>query len=41
VALSDGKSLEEAALFASKASSLSVTKAGAQASMPYRKEIVL
>jgi sugar/nucleoside kinase (ribokinase family) len=41
VALSEGKSLEEAALFASKASSLSVTKAGAQASMPYRKEIVL
>ncbi len=41
VALSEGKPLEEAALFASKASSLSVTKAGAQASMPYRKEIVL
>ena len=40
VALSEGKSLEEATLFASKASALSVTKAGAQASMPYRNEII-
>ncbi|WP_026464584.1 ribokinase [Adhaeribacter aquaticus] len=39
VALSEGASLEEAALFASKAAAISVTRLGAQASAPYRKEI--
>ena len=40
VALSEGKDLKEAAEFASKASALSVRKAGAQNSMPYRNEII-
>lgn len=39
VALSEGKSLEEAAEFATKASSITVQRMGAQASVPYRKEI--
>lgn len=39
VALSEGKSLLEAVKFATKASSISVTRMGAQASIPYRKEI--
>lgn len=39
VALSEGKSLKEAILFASKASSISVTRMGAQVSIPLRKEI--
>lgn len=39
VALSEGKDLEEAAEFATKASALSVQKAGAQVAMPYREEL--
>ena len=39
VALSEGKALREAIVFASAASSISVTRSGAQASAPYRKEI--
>ncbi len=38
-ALSEGKSLKDAASFAVKAASLSVTKMGAQASVPYRKDL--
>ncbi len=40
VALSEGKELEEAVIFANKASALSVTRMGAQASAPYRNEIL-
>lgn len=40
VALSEGKNLEEAAAFATKASALTVQKMGAQDSIPYRKEII-
>jgi ribokinase len=39
VALSEGKSLEEAVKFANKAAAISVTRMGAQASAPFRKEI--
>jgi ribokinase len=39
VALSEGRTLQVAAVFASKASALSVTRPGAQHSMPYRNEI--
>lgn len=39
VAISEGKELEEAVDFANKAASISVTRMGAQASAPYRKEI--
>lgn len=39
VAILEGKSLEEAVAFACKAASISVTRMGAQASMPFRKEI--
>jgi ribokinase len=39
VALSEGKSLDEAVEFATKASAISVTRLGAQPSVPYRKEI--
>lgn len=39
VAISEGKSLEEGIRFASKCSSITVTKMGAQASIPYRKDI--
>ena len=39
VALSEGKSLPEAAAFATKASALAVQKMGAQDSIPYRKDI--
>ena len=39
VALSEGKSLTEAAAFATKASALAVQKMGAQDSIPYRKDI--
>jgi ribokinase len=38
-AISEGKSIEEAILFAVAASALSVTKAGAQTSLPYRREV--
>jgi ribokinase len=40
VALSEGKDLEEAVIFANKASAISVTRMGAQASAPYRNEIL-
>jgi ribokinase len=39
VAISEGKELEEAIGFANKAASISVSRLGAQASAPYRKEI--
>ncbi len=39
VAISEGKELEEAVVFANKAAAISVTRMGAQASAPYRKEI--
>ncbi len=39
VALSEGRSLVEAAHFATKASAISVTRMGAQSSIPYRIEI--
>jgi ribokinase len=39
VALAEGKDLKEAAAFANKAASISVTRLGAQASAPYRNEI--
>jgi ribokinase len=39
VALAEGRTIREAATFACKASSISVTRKGAQASAPYRKDI--
>jgi len=39
VAISEGRELEEAVIFANKAASISVTRMGAQASAPYRNEI--
>ena len=39
VALSEGRSLTEAVRFACKASAISVTRVGAQASAPYRNEV--
>jgi ribokinase len=39
VAVSEGKDIEEAVDFANKAASVSVTRMGAQASAPFRKEI--
>ena len=39
VAIAEGNNLEEAVLFANKAAAISVTRLGAQASAPYRKEI--
>jgi ribokinase len=39
VAISEGKSLEEAVIFANKAASISVTRMGAQASAPHRNEV--
>jgi ribokinase len=39
VAISEGNSIEDAVHFANKAASISVTRMGAQASAPYRKEI--
>lgn len=41
VALSEGKSLVNAVRFACQAASITVTRMGAQSSMPYRKELVL
>jgi ribokinase len=41
VAISEGKPLSEATAFACKAASIAVTKLGAQASIPYRNEVVL
>jgi ribokinase len=40
VALSEGKELKDAVNFANKAASISVTRLGAQASAPYRHEII-
>lgn len=40
VAISEGKALEEAVSFANKAAAISVTRIGAQCSVPYRKEII-
>ncbi|MDE6507233.1 MAG: ribokinase [Alistipes sp.] len=39
VALSEGASLSDAVRFASRASAIAVTRLGAQASIPYRKEL--
>ena len=39
VALAEGMKIDEAADFACKAASMSVTRMGAQSSMPYRKEL--
>jgi ribokinase len=39
VAISEGKSIEEAIPFAITSSALSVTKSGAQTSLPYRREV--
>ena len=39
VAVSEGKDLREAVIFANKAAAISVTRMGAQASAPYRQEI--
>jgi ribokinase len=39
VALSEGKEFEEAIVFANKAAGISVTRMGAQASAPFRREI--
>lgn len=40
VALSEGRGIKDACTFAAKASAISVTRMGAQPSIPYRKEIV-
>jgi len=40
VAISEGKDIEDAVTFANKAAAISVTRMGAQASAPYRKEII-
>ena len=40
VALSEGKNLQESVTFANKAAAISVTRVGAQTSVPYRSEIV-
>ncbi len=39
VAISEGRTIEEAAKFANKAASITVTREGAQSAIPYRKEI--
>ncbi len=39
VALAEGKTLEDAVIFANKAAALSVTKLGAQSSIPFRSQI--
>jgi len=39
VALSEGKTIENAVVFACKAAAISVTRLGAQASAPHRKEV--
>jgi ribokinase len=39
VAISEGKSLKDAVVFANRAAAISVTRMGAQASAPYRNEI--
>ena len=40
VALSEGKTIQESITFANKAAAISVTRIGAQSSVPFRKEIV-
>lgn len=40
VALSEGQSIEDAAVFASCAAGISVSRLGAQSSIPYRRELV-
>jgi ribokinase len=40
VALSEGKTIRESIAFANMAASISVTRIGAQSSVPYRKEII-
>ncbi|MDP3914150.1 MAG: ribokinase [Bacteroidota bacterium] len=40
VALSEGKTIQESIAFANKAASISVTRIGAQSSVPFRKEIL-
>lgn len=40
VALSGGKAIRESIAFANKAAAISVTRIGAQSSVPYRKEII-
>ena len=40
VAISEGKNIEDAIIFANRAAGISVTRMGAQASAPYRNEIV-
>jgi ribokinase len=40
VAISEGKDLQEAVVFANKAAAISVTRMGAQASAPYRNEVI-
>ncbi|HBE42083.1 MAG TPA: ribokinase [Bacteroidales bacterium] len=39
VAFSEGKKIKDAVIFANKAAAISVTRLGAQASVPYRKEL--
>ena len=39
VAISEGMNIKEAVTFANRAAGISVTRMGAQASAPYRKEI--
>lgn len=41
VAIAEGKNIEDAITFANKAASISVTRMGAQASAPYRREILM
>jgi ribokinase len=40
VALSEGKTIQESIAFANKAAAISVTRIGAQSSVPFRKEII-
>lgn len=40
VALSEGKTIQESIAFANKAAAISVTRIGAQSSVPYRSEII-
>jgi ribokinase len=40
VALSEGRKCEDAVVFANRAAAISVTRMGAQASAPYRSEII-
>jgi len=40
VAISEGKSIQDAIIFANRAAAISVTRIGAQASVPYRNELI-